>query len=216
MTAEARGCEAGGMRRICVVPVVFASLAACGADDAPGGVDAPSSPVDAAADAQPTPDAPSIDAPPAALTLTSTVITEGGVIPDMYSCQGTNVSPPLSWSGGPSAAGYAVVLTDRSNNLVHSIIWDIPGTVTSLPENVSKVAEPPTPAGSKQPPAYDNQTRGYLGPCPGSMHTYEFMVYAVDEHPLTGVTLSSNRTAVRSALMANMVATATLTATFTP
>lgn len=204
------------MWRNCVIPVLFASLAGCGSDDAPGGVDAPATPADAAADGQPAPDAPSIDAPSAALALTSTVITEGGVIPDMYSCQGTNVSPPLSWSGGPTAAGYAVVLTDRSNGLVHSIIWDIPGSVTSLPENVSKVAEPPTPAGSKQPLAYDNQTRGYLGPCPSSMHTYEFTVYAVDEHPLTGVMLSSNRTTVRNALMANMTATASLTATFTP
>jgi hypothetical protein len=38
----------------------------------------------------------------------------------------------------------------------------------------------------------------------------------VDAYPLPGVTLNSNRTAVRTALNARMVATATLTATFTP
>ena len=65
-------------------------------------------------------------------------ITAGGTIPVMFSCRGTNVSPPLAWTGGPSAPGYAVVLTDRNNNLVHSIIWDIPGTRTDLPEQNQK------------------------------------------------------------------------------
>jgi Raf kinase inhibitor-like YbhB/YbcL family protein len=162
-------------------------------------------------------DAPSPDAPPTALALTSTAITEGGTIPTMYSCRGTNVSPPLAWSGGPAAQGYAVVLTDLTGTpFIHSVIWDIPGSVTSLPENVAKVAEPPVPAGSKQARAYDNQTRGYLGPCPGSMHTYEFALYAVGTYPLPGVTLSSTRAQVQAALLANQLESARLTATFTP
>ncbi len=82
-----------------------------------------------------------------------------------------------------------------------------------------KIAEPTTPAtlvGSKQPFAYDNSTRGYLGPCPGSMHTYQFAVFAVDANPLPGLTLASNRAAVKTAILAHDTVTATLTATFTP
>ena len=202
--------------------LAFVLAAACGGDDTAAPIDAPVD-VDADHDAALAIDAPTaiaaptaIDAPAAALALTSTAITAGGTIPVMYSCRGANVSPPLAWTGGPSAPGYAVVLTDRSNNLVHSIIWDIPGTRTDLPEGVDKVAEPPDVPGAKQPLAYDNQTRGYLGPCPGSMHTYEFAIYAVDANPLPGLSLTSTRAQVLPVIMAHDTASATLTATFTP
>jgi Raf kinase inhibitor-like YbhB/YbcL family protein len=208
------------MRSVIVTGLLLAGVAACGGDDdgsgaidAPTGIDAPAGDIDAAIDA-PT------DAP-AALALTSTALTEGGVVPTMYSCNGTNVSPPLAWTGGATAPGYAIVFVDVTNPnspFVHSAIWDIPGTVMSLPENVEKVSEPTVPAGSKQPLAYDLTTRGYLGPCPGGTapHTYEFDLYAVDEYPLTGVTLSSTRLQVRAAVMAHDTAMATLSSTYTP
>ena len=196
--------------------VLASALAACG-DDGSSVTDAGA--IDAPELRDATPDGPidaPVDAPVAALRLTSTAITEGGMIPTMYSCRGLDVSPPLAWTGGPAAPGYAVVLTDLSNNLVHSIIWDIPGAVAALPENVAKVAEPPVPAGSKQPFAYDNQTRGYRGPCPPNQHTYQFALYAVDVRPLPEPTLASNRAAVLTAIRAHDTAMATLTATFTP
>jgi Raf kinase inhibitor-like YbhB/YbcL family protein len=199
--------------------LAFVLVAACGSDDADV-IDAPDDPVDAAISDSGAFDA-AVDGAPLdtqaqQLALSSSAITNGGTIADAYSCQGANISPPLAWTGGPAAQGYAIVFTDMTNGLIHSAIWDIPAATTSLAENIPKVAQPAVPAGSKQPLAYDNQTRGYLGPCPGSMHTYQFMLYAVDAYPLPGVTLSSNRTAVRTALNARMVATATLTATFTP
>lgn len=212
------------MRSALFAAAALGSLLACGGDDAGGPIDAPTDSLISDPDGTPlidgaAIDGPVVDGPAATFTLTSAGITEGGVIPVLYSCRGANVSPPLAWTGGPTAPGYAVVLTDTSNNLVHSIIWDLPGTTLALPEAVAKVAEPTTPAtlvGSKQPLAYDNQTRGYLGPCPGSQHTYRFAVFAVDANPLPGVTLSSNRTAVVTAILAHDAATATLTATFTP
>lgn len=206
------------MRRPPALALVL--LAACGGDDTAAPIDAPDVDADHDAalpiDAPAAIDAPAIDAPPAALALTSTTITMGGTIPVAHSCRGANVSPPLAWTGGPSAPGYAVVLTDRSNNLVHAIIWDIPGTRTDLPQGVDKVAEPPDVPGAKQPLAYDNQTRGYLGPCPGSTHTYEFALYAVDANPLPGLTLANTRAQVLAVITAHDTATATLTATFTP
>ncbi|KAB2906862.1 MAG: YbhB/YbcL family Raf kinase inhibitor-like protein [Kofleriaceae bacterium] len=211
------------MRSSFLVGLLLSGVAACGGDDdGAGAVDAPATTDAASSDGGDTDAAidGSTDGPSAVLALTSTAITEGGVIPDMYSCQGTNVSPPLAWTGGPAAAGYAVVLTDTSNMLVHSIIWDIPAATTSLPENVMKVYMPPVPAGARQPLAYDNQTRGYLGPCPSSMHTYQFALYAVDANPLPGVGVTlgmgSTRNVVLQAILAHDTATATLTATFTP
>lgn len=156
-----------------------------------------------------------VDAPTGAYRLTSSAWIEGGAIPVKHSCRGANVSPPLAWT--PMAGqGYALVISDNNNALVHCVLWDIPAATQVLPENIAKVAEPPTPAGAKQALAYDNQTRGYLGPCPPNQHTYEFALYAVSALPLPGLTLQSNRAAVVAAVMANQTAVATLTGTFTP
>src|SRR5205085_5460017 len=102
LDAERRQCEVRFMRSVIVTGLLLAGAAACGGDDdgsvaidAPPGIDAPAADIDAAIDA-PT------DAP-AALALTSTALTEGGVVPTMYSCNGTNVSPPLAWTGGATA-----------------------------------------------------------------------------------------------------------------
>lgn len=198
--------------------VVVLVAAGCGGDDGGGAIDAAELPDAATPDAS-SPDAAvdaATDAPTAALSLTSTAISEGGTIPTMYTCRGANVSPPLAWTGGSPAPGYAVVLTDLSNGLVHSILWDILGTTSSLPENVAKVYEPPVPAGARQPLAYDNQTRGYLGPCPPNQHTYQHALYAVDVHPLPGLGMSSTRAQVLAAIRDHDTAMATLTATFTP
>jgi Raf kinase inhibitor-like YbhB/YbcL family protein len=146
------------------------------------------------------------------MVLTSTAFTEGMTIPAAHTCAGTNVSPPLSWTPGPAGTmSYAVVFTDKTNGLVHSGIYDIPSTVTSLPMNVEKVAMPTNPAGSKQVLAYNNMP-GYAGPCPGAMvHTYEFMLYAVDVPTLPGIMTNQKGAALVTALQAHDLATTTLT-----
>ena len=114
---------------------------------------------------------------------------------------------------------FAVVLTDKSNNLVHSVIYDIPATLTGLPANVQKVYAPTVPTnltGTHQTTAYDNTTRGYLGPCPNVMHTYEFALYALPTATLPNSTMATNRAAAVTAIMANDLAVAKLTGTFTP
>jgi Raf kinase inhibitor-like YbhB/YbcL family protein len=145
------------------------------------------------------------------MVLTSTAFAAGTTIPPAYTCEGTNVSPPLSWTSGPAGTmSYAIVFTDKTNGLVHSGIYDIPPTITSLPENVEKVAMPANPAGSKQVLAY-NSKAGYAGPCPGpTEHTYEFMLYAVDVMPLPGIMTNQKGAALVTALQAHDLATTTL------
>ena len=38
------------------------------------------------------------------MALTSTAFAEGQLIPRDYTCDGKNMSPPLSWSGAPTGA----------------------------------------------------------------------------------------------------------------
>jgi Raf kinase inhibitor-like YbhB/YbcL family protein len=146
----------------------------------------------------------------ATMVLTSTGFVEGAMIPSDFTCAGTNVSPPLTWTAGPAGTmSYAVELTDRTVGavLIHSIIFDIPPSTMSLPMSVEKVANPSVPTGSKQVKGYDNVTYGYLGPCPnGNLHNYEFSVHALDVAALPGVTTTSMRPDVDMAINAHRLA----------
>jgi Raf kinase inhibitor-like YbhB/YbcL family protein len=145
-------------------------------------------------------------------TLTSTALAEGASFNAANTCNGANTSPPLKWTNGPTGTqSYAIVFTDKSNNLVHSVIYDIPGNRFELPANVQKAYEPNNVTAAKQTTAYDNNTRGYLGPCPPNEHTYEFALYAIDVAQLPGVTMATTRAQIVPIIQAHDLATATLT-----
>jgi Raf kinase inhibitor-like YbhB/YbcL family protein len=213
----------GHVARLLPLLAALSATAACGGDDdGDDGEADDGTAADAGDDGGDGADAaPQEDGSGTLFVLTSTAFEEGGEIPLRHVCTdqgGDDVSPALSWSGGPDAAGYAVVLTDRSfdGGFVHSVLWDVPGDVTELPEDIEKVAEPGEPPGSKQTLAYDGTTRGYRGPCPPKQHTYEFALYALDELPLTGVTLESTSDELVDVLTERALVSTTLTGTFTP
>ncbi len=113
---------------------------------------------------------------------------------------------------------FAIVFTDifnAQNPFIHSVIYDIPATATNVPENISRVYEPPEVVGAHQTNAYDN-ARGYAGPCPPSMHTYEQAIYALPTATLTGATMGTNRTAAANLISANSLGVAKLVGTHTP
>jgi Raf kinase inhibitor-like YbhB/YbcL family protein len=128
---------------------------------------------------------------PMGMALTSPEITEGGMVPVAYSCAGKNISPQLDWTGAPlGAQSFSVIFEDESNALIHWGIWNIPADATGLPTNVETTKNPANVPGSQQAISYDQQTYGYLGPCPGgNLHTYRFTVYALDVAtlPLAGI-----------------------------
>lgn len=207
----------------CLALAALSATAACGGDDdgdgeADDGASADAGDDDGSDGADAAPDQ---DGGGTLFVLTSSAFEEGGAIPLRHVCAdhgGDDVSPALAWSGGPDAAGYAVVLTNLSleEGFVHSVLWDVPGDVTELPEDIEKVAEPSEPPGSRQTLAYDGTTRGYRGPCPPEEHTYEFALHALDELPLSGVTLDSSRDEVVEVLTQRALVSTTLTGTFTP
>jgi len=146
------------------------------------------------------------------MTLTSSVIMEGGMFPDQNTCAGANTSPDLTWSAGPSGTmSYAVILFDTSNSLNHWVIWDIPASVTALPAMLDTSAMLTTPAGAKQKAVSGT---GYYGPCPSGMdHVYRFTVYALPVATLSGAMTSSQTSALAMAVMnANPLASASLSA----
>src|SRR5438445_679675 len=65
------------------------------------------------------------------IRLVSPAFTTGSAIPARYTCDGPDVSPPLSWSGGPPAEEYALIVTDpdaQGGEFVHWVVYAIPST----------------------------------------------------------------------------------------
>jgi Raf kinase inhibitor-like YbhB/YbcL family protein len=107
----------------------------------------------------------------ATFAVTSTAFAANAAIPIEHTCEGTNVAPPLAWSGAPTATqSYAVVVDDPdapSKTWVHWVVANIPATATQLPAGVDGTN--------------DFGKTGWGGPCPPSgRHRYVFKVYALD------------------------------------
>jgi Raf kinase inhibitor-like YbhB/YbcL family protein len=129
------------------------------------------------------------------LKVTSTAFSEGGQIPSKYTCDGADVSPPLSWNAGPSGTkSYALIADDPDTPMgtwVHWVMYDLPLSVTSLPEDVPKTGR--LSDGSMQG-VNDFKRTGYGGPCPpGGTHRYYFKVYALDTVLQTGPGLTKKK-----------------------
>jgi len=116
------------------------------------------------------------------IKLTSTAFQDGGLIPARYTCDGPNVSPPLSWSGlPPGTKSLALVCEDPDapgKTWTHWVVYGIPPTTMQLAEGI--VHEETLSNGGKQG-KNDFGKIGYGGPCPPSgTHRYFFKLSALD------------------------------------
>ena len=117
-----------------------------------------------------------------AMKISSTAFENGGNIPVKYTCDGEDVSPPLSWEGVPQEAVSLALICDDPDapmgTWVHWVLFNIPPDVKGLPENI-----PPQPTLDNGAVHGINDFRnyGYGGPCPpGGTHRYFFKLYALD------------------------------------
>src|SRR3989338_2596119 len=64
------------------------------------------------------------------ITVNSRAFKEGGMIPRKYTCDGDDISPPLSWSGAPSGTKTIALISDDPDapmgTWVHWVIFNIP------------------------------------------------------------------------------------------
>jgi Raf kinase inhibitor-like YbhB/YbcL family protein len=136
-----------------------------------------------------------------------------------FGCRGKNISPPLAWSGAPSAAkSIAVTLYDpdapTGSGWWHWVVYNIPVSATGLPQGAGN------PGGNLPPGVVQGRTDfgtpGYGGPCPPAgdkPHRYVFTVYALNVDRLD-VPAGASAAAVGSAISANKLASASLTARY--
>jgi len=115
----------------------------------------------------------------ASLTVTSSAFSANGTIPAEYTCDGSQTSPPLSWSGAPADAKSIAILVEDPDapkgTFTHWLVTDIPTTTTSLDKGAS------LPDGAMAV-KNDKGDAGYAPPCPPTgRHHYHFRVFALDK-----------------------------------
>lgn len=118
------------------------------------------------------------------LTLTSPAFENGSSIPSRFTCDGDNMSPPLSWSGVPEGTKSLALIMDDPDVpkalkpdgvFDHWTLFNIPPETREIPEGGSVGVPGVNGAGKK----------AYTGPCPPpqyepSEHRYFFRLYALD------------------------------------
>lgn len=143
------------------------------------------------------------------ISVTSTAFDDGQPIPQAYSCDGDEVSPPLAWSGVPSgAAALALVVDDPDAPGGTYVHW----VVANIDAGADGVAEGTVPSGGLQ---VENSAgdASYAGPCPPSgTHHYRFTVYALDS--TIDVTADEDLDAVFSAIDDASLGQGSLTGTY--
>jgi Raf kinase inhibitor-like YbhB/YbcL family protein len=132
-------------------------------------------------------------APPAAapagpgFTLTIPAWPDGDDIPLKFTqAVPSPVSPAMSWTNVPAGTRSFVLhfhdpdvsINKGTGTQVHWLVWGIPGTATSLTENLPQ--GPQLPDGSRQISASGQIYRGPGMRAAGPKHHYTFELYALD------------------------------------
>lgn len=144
------------------------------------------------------------------LSLTSSAFAGGEAIPVKYTCDGDNVSPPLTISGVPDGAQtLALIVNDPdapSGSFVHWTVFNIDPTTGDVAEGLVSGDGTEGLNGAGQ--------QSYTGPCPPSgTHRYVFTLYALD----VGLNLdaaTSGKEEIEGALAGHIVSQTELTGTY--
>lgn len=120
------------------------------------------------------------------LHLSSKAFENGREIPEKYTCEGADISPPLRWIGVPTdAKSLVLTITDPDapdpaapkRTWVHWIVINLSPENGELIEGASSSKLPP----EAQEGLNDWERVGYGGPCPPiGRHRYVHTLYALD------------------------------------
>ena len=131
-------------------------------------------------------------APAPAMTLTIPGFPDGGTIPVKFSqaalgaAPGEGTSPEMTWANAPAGTqsfymhfhDLDLARNKTTDDQAHWVFWNIPATLTGLPEGVPKGLQ--RPDGSYQISVTGPMYRGPGAPATGPIHHYVFELYALD------------------------------------
>jgi Raf kinase inhibitor-like YbhB/YbcL family protein len=154
------------------------------------------------------------------IQLRSPAFVEGGMIPKAHTCDGSDRSPPLEWSGVPSAARTLALVCDDPDAPMgtwsHWVVFNLSPRAKAFKEGVPPEETLPASSlagtesgdgslGRARQGRNDFKKTGYGGPCPPSgTHRYFFRLYALDNELALGPT--ANRADVLKAIAGHILA----------
>lgn len=133
------------------------------------------------------------------LNLTSSAFPDGGLIPEVYTCDGQNTAPDLHWTDVPAGTqSFALIVEDvdaPSGVFTHWIVFNIPGITRQWNQDLTKL--PVIRQGNN---SWGHSA--YNGPCPpptNKIHHYTFTLYALSStlDLTSGVSAEQLRAALR-------------------
>jgi len=138
------------------------------------------------------------------MILASSAFENNGTIPLEFTCDGSNVSPPLSISGVPkNAQSLALIMDDPDapmGTFTHWTVWNIPPGKSQFEKGEKIVSSQGKTGFGKS---------GYGGPCPPSgTHRYFFKLYALDV--ILNIRDGVPRTALEQAMDGHIISQAAL------
>jgi Raf kinase inhibitor-like YbhB/YbcL family protein len=143
----------------------------------------------------------------AKLKLESPVFKHMGDIPLRYTCDGEDVSPPLTWSGVPEGCvSMAIVMEDpdaTGKTMAHWLVWNLDPSLGGLEEGILLGLVKGFTG------INDFEKHGYVGPClENGSHVYQIKLYALREK--IELTTDSTRKDLTAAMEGKIIETSTL------
>jgi Raf kinase inhibitor-like YbhB/YbcL family protein len=155
------------------------------------------------------------DGASSAMRLTSSAFAENESIPERFTCEGEDVSPPLAWSGVPAEARSLALIVDDPDapggTFRHWGLFDLATDRPGLDEGAGS-----TGRGDFREARNDFNRIGYSGPCPPrgrGPHRYRFRLLALDVGRL-GAGADPRTAEVERRAQPHVIASAVLTARF--
>lgn len=134
------------------------------------------------------------------MKIESSNFKNDSTIPVKYTCNGQGVAPELFWSGFPEdTKSFALILEDPDapgGTFIHWVLYNIPSSVTSIPEGSTTVLEASSAKNS-------GGKTDYYPPCPPSgTHHYVFKIYALNTEKIEGITQDNFNEKIKSYIIA--------------
>jgi phosphatidylethanolamine-binding protein (PEBP) family uncharacterized protein len=150
--------------------------------------------------------------PPGEFTVFSSVMNDGGTLPIDYTCDGSSLSPPISWSDAPDGTTNFAVLMDHQPGTGdwhwYWTLWSIDAATSEL--DAGSNGDAIVGANSV------NNKLIYAPPCsqgPGEK-AYDISIYALSAEPSLNNPSNVDRTTFLDAIADITLATDTMTVTY--
>lgn len=149
------------------------------------------------------------------MQLNSTAFQQGAEIPSLFTSDGEDVSPELSWKDSPAGTkSFVLIMHDpdapREGGFTHWVMYNIPAETGHMEQNALRRHKLP---GLGMQGKNDAGRIGYMGPAPPSgTHRYFLRLFALDA--MLNLEPAAGHKEVSSALRGHVLAQAELMGTY--